>query len=141
MPDYLLDACALIAFLNDEEGAEAVSGLLDRAKNKEITLSMSAVNLIEVYYDCIRVVGSDRADLIIREIYDTFPISIIEGLNPEIVREAARLKALGNMSFADTILVATAHCTGSVVVSCDHVELGPVEREKQISFLWIRSQF
>ena len=68
MTDYLLDACALLAFLNDEEGAETVSGLLDQAKNRELTLNMNVANLIEVYYDCIRVVGSDRADAIIQKI-------------------------------------------------------------------------
>ena len=32
VPDYLLDACAVLALLNDEEGAELVGGLLDRAE-------------------------------------------------------------------------------------------------------------
>jgi predicted nucleic acid-binding protein len=141
VPDYILDACALIAFFDGEEGAVIVRNLLDRAKNNEITLTMNAANLIEVYYDRIREVGTEQADAAIREIYDTFPISIIETLNPAIVREAARLKALGKMSFADTILVATAHYTGATIVTCDHVELEPVEQQEHIPFLWIRPQF
>ena len=138
MPDYLLDACAVLALLNDEEGAEIISELLDRAKRREITLGINAVNLIEVYYDRIRVDGADRADAIIREIYTTFPISIIETLDTAIVRESARLKAMGKMSFADTILMATARCTGATIVSCDHVELDPVEQQEHIPFLWLR---
>jgi len=102
---------------------------------------MNAANLIEVYYDRIRVVGIEQADAVIRKIYDTFPISIIETLNPTIVREAARLKALGKMSFADTILVATARYSGATIVTCDHIELEPVERQGHIPFLWIRPQF
>jgi len=138
MSDYLLDACAVIALLNDEEGAEAVSKLLDRAERKEISLSMSAVNLLEVYYDRIRVVGIERSDAIIQEIYNAFPISVIQTLSPDIVREAACLKAAGKMSFADTILIATARCTGATVVTCDHAELDPVEQQEHISFFWIR---
>ena len=138
MPNYLLDACALLAFLNDEKGAEIVDELLNQAKNMEINLNMSAANLIEVYYDCIRVSGTKNADATITEIYNHFPISIIQALTPDIVREAARLKARGKMSFADTILVATAHCSGATIVTCDHAELGPVELEKQISILWVR---
>ena len=61
MPNYLLDACAVLAFLNDEEGAEAVNELFRRAKKMEITLTMNAANLIEVYYDCIRVAGAENA--------------------------------------------------------------------------------
>ena len=141
MSDYLLDACAVLALLNDEEGADIVSGLLDRAEHGEITLSISAANLIEVYYDRIRVAGSDLADTIIREIYNNFPLSVIETLNPAIVREAARLKAAGKLSFADTILVATARCTGTTIVTCDHVELEPIEQQEHITFLWIRPRF
>ena len=138
MSDYLLDACALLALLNDEEGADTVSNLLDQAERGEITLSISAVNLLEVYYDRIRVAGTDRADAIIQEIYAAFPIIVIETLTADIVREAAHLKAAGKMSFADTILVATARCIGATVVTCDHAELEPIERQEHLPFLWIR---
>ena len=141
MPEYILDACALIAFFDGEEGAIIVRNLLDRASNNEITITMNAANLIEVYYDRIRVVGTEQADAVIREIYNTFPISIIETLNPTIVREAAHLKALGKMSFADTILVATARYSGATIVTCDHIELEPIERQGYIPFLWIRPHF
>ena len=141
MPHYLLDACAVLAFLDNEKGADVVSGLLDQAKRREITLSMSAANLIEVYYDRIRVVGSEDADDTIRTIYENSSISIIEDLNPAIVREAAYFKATGKMSFADAILVATARYIGATVVTCDHVELEPVEQQGHIPFLWIRPQF
>ena len=138
MQNYILDACAVLAFLDGEEGAVVVRGLLDRARNNEITLTMNAANFIEVYYDRIRVIGAEQADAIVRDIYDTFPISIIETLSPAIVREAARLKAAEKMSFADTILVATAVCTGATIVTCDHVELGPVEKQGIVPFFWIR---
>ena len=141
MPEYILDACALLAFFDGEKGAVIVRDLLDRARNNEITITMNAANLIEVYYDRIRVVGTEQADAVIQEIYNTFPISIIETLSPAIVREAARFKAMGKMSFADTILVATAHFTGATIVTCDHVELDPIEKQGLVPFLWIRPQF
>jgi len=139
--NYILDACAVLAFLDGEEGAIVVRRLLDQARNNEITLTMNAANLIEVYYDRIRVAGTEKADAIIQNIYDTFPISIIETLNPVIVHEAAYLKAIGKMSFADTILVATASYTDATIVTCDHAELEPVEQQGKIPFLWIRPQF
>ena len=139
--DYLLDACAILAFLNDEKGADVVSSLIDRAKHDEVILSMNAANLIEVYYDRIRVVGAEDADDIIRKIYENSPITIIEILSPDIIREASYIKSSGKMSFADTILVATARCTGATIVTCDHVELEPIEQQENIPFLWIRQQF
>ena len=141
MQNYILDACALIAFYAEEKGADIVSELLGKAEQKEISLCINAVNLIEVYYDRIRAEGNDKADTIIRGVYDTFPVSIIESNTPAIVREAARLKAQGRMSFADTILVATARCINATIVTCDHVELEHVEKKENLPFVWIRPQF
>ena len=141
MQNYVLDACALLAYFADEKGADVVSGLLDRAEKKEISLCINAVNLIEVYYDRIRVEGNDKADVIIRGVYETFPVSIIESNSSAVVREAARLKARSKMSFADTILVATALCINATIVTCDHVELEHIEKEENIPFLWIRPKF
>jgi predicted nucleic acid-binding protein len=136
--NYLLDACAVLAFLDDETGADIVCDLLDRAKKGEISLSMNSANLIEVYYDRIRVVGSEKADEVIKDIQNTFPINIIENLSSEIVHEAAYLKTTGELSFADSILIATAKCYGATVVTCDHGELKPIEQKGDIPFLWIR---
>lgn len=140
MPEknYLLDACAVLAYLNEEKGADIVSELIDRARHNEITLNMNAVNLIEVYYNRLRKAGFELADTIIQEIYNTSPISVIEELSPDIVRETAYFKSTGKMSFADSILIATAKCTGATVVTCDHVELNPIEQQTRIPFLWIR---
>lgn len=49
----VLDACALIAFLNDEPGAEIVAAMLADVPSVE----MSAVNLLEIAYDSIRSSG------------------------------------------------------------------------------------
>jgi predicted nucleic acid-binding protein len=116
VPEYILDACALLALFDDEPGADIVEEIIGRAKNNEITLTMNAANLIEVYYDRIRVAGTEQADTVIQDIYDTFPISI-------------------------TILVATARYNGATIVTCDHVELEPVEKQGIVPFLWIRPQF
>jgi predicted nucleic acid-binding protein len=136
--NYLFDACALIAYLNYENGADIVKNLLHQAKYKEISICMNAANLIEVYYNQIRIHDPGEADTIIQDIYDTFPIYVIKTLDPAIIREAAYIKATNKMSFADTILVATASCTGATVVTSDHAELEPVELQGNIPFLWIR---
>jgi len=139
--DYLLDACAVLAFFDDEKGADIVSGLIDKANHGEVNLYMNAANLLEVYYDRIRVIGEENAYDIIRKVYEDSPINIIENLSFDIVREAAYFKSIGKMSFADTILVATAICIGATIVTCDHIELGPIEQQENIPFLWIRPKF
>ena len=56
---YVLDACALIAWLRDEAGADQVEALL---LDNGATVMIHAVNLCEVYYDCLRSVGESRAE-------------------------------------------------------------------------------
>ncbi|MDR1786494.1 MAG: hypothetical protein LBR23_08575, partial [Spirochaetaceae bacterium] len=66
------------------------------------------------------------------------PVKIIEANDPALIREAAILKSAGEMSLADTFLVATAKCTGATLVTADWEELEKVAREGQIPFCWIR---
>ena len=54
--NYVLDACALIAYLAEENGKgyEVVDELFTRIEEDNISLYMSFFNLIEVYYNFIR---------------------------------------------------------------------------------------
>jgi PIN domain nuclease of toxin-antitoxin system len=49
-PLVVLDACALIAYFNDEPGADLVEAILQEAPSVQI----SAINLLEIAYDAIR---------------------------------------------------------------------------------------
>ncbi len=59
--NYILDACALLAFLNDEEGAEKIEDLLNKSAVSDISVSMSIINLFEVYYGELRDKGAEIA--------------------------------------------------------------------------------
>ncbi len=55
--NYVLDAFAVLTYIGDEEGADKVEELLDRAKNGEIKLFMNYVNPGEDYYIIAREFG------------------------------------------------------------------------------------
>ena len=57
----ILDASALLRFLDDEPGAERVQQLLSRARRGEVKLLMSAVNWGELIYAVARKTGADAA--------------------------------------------------------------------------------
>ncbi|GHV80930.1 hypothetical protein AGMMS49944_27210 [Spirochaetia bacterium] len=84
MDRYCLDACALIAFLNDEDGSDKVDDLLDKAETGKITLFMSKVQLLEVYYDRIYTAGieaaKERVLSILAEPITIIPESVYGGL-------------------------------------------------------------
>jgi predicted nucleic acid-binding protein len=136
--NYLLDACALIAYLSEEKGKgfEAVDELLNRAKDKEISLDMNILNMTEVYYNYIREAGMGAANEIMRPV-PYFPIGIIRTITDEIYSEAAKLKAGYSLSFANCFLCATAKSLGAVIVTKDS-EIRAVEQAENLSVLWIR---
>ena len=138
--DYMLDASAFIAFLNDEAGADTVAGLLAQAGNGADHLFITSIQALEVYYDRIYVKGREYADTFLENLYSSSAV-VLHEVSRDVIREAGRFKTSYSMSLGDTILVATALCTGATVVSCDHVELEPVEQQENIPFLWIRPKF
>jgi predicted nucleic acid-binding protein len=134
---YLLDACALIAYLSEEkgEGYEAVNELLNRAKDGEISLDMNILNMTEVYYNYIRETGIETANEIMQPV-SYFPIAIIRTITDEIYNEAAKFKANYSLSFADCFLCATAKSLTATIVTKDS-EIRAVERAENLSVLWI----
>jgi predicted nucleic acid-binding protein len=134
--NYILDACALIAFINKELGDTVIKGLLDRAKTGEITVHMSIVNLVEVFYGYIRDLGKADADDILQTIY-ALPINIIDIIADPVFQEASRLKGTHKMSTADAFGLATAVNLSGVFVTSDHHELEAVEAIEHITFLWL----
>jgi len=138
--DYVFDACAMIAFLDDEAGADKVSELLVQAGNGTDHFFITSIQVLEVYYDRIYVKGREYADTFLENLYSSSVI-ILHEITHDAIREAGRFKTSYSMSLGDSVLVATALCIGATIVTCDHVELRPVELKEKISFLWIRPQF
>lgn len=100
---YILDACALIAYINDEEGADTVESFLVGAILGDALISMSKINLLEVYYGVLRDFGLAKAEEVLNEIL-SLPIQIIGDLSDATFREAGRLKATYKISLADSLL-------------------------------------
>jgi predicted nucleic acid-binding protein len=109
--NYTLDACALIAFLNGEPGREIVADLLKKAADKEITIYMSAVNLVEVFYGYIRDLGISESQ-------------------PLVISAASRFKGTYKISIADAFRLAAAAGLSATFVTSDHHELEAVENSE-----------
>jgi predicted nucleic acid-binding protein len=133
----LLDACAMIAYLNDEEGAGKVEELLWQSNKGSGNLFMHEVNLLEVYYGVYRDEGKELAEETYERI-SNLPIKIIEGLKKAVFKEAGRFKAIYKVSLADSIALAEAKVKRVPLVTCDHHEFDRLQAAKELDFLWIR---
>jgi PIN domain nuclease of toxin-antitoxin system len=116
---YVLDACALIALVTKEPGGDKVKELLEQASAKEITVAMSRVNFIEVYYDQLKCRTPNEVQEFL-ELVALSPIKMIDTIVEAVTRESSRLKSIykGKCSLADAIGLATAFdLSGSFVTS------------------------
>jgi PIN domain nuclease of toxin-antitoxin system len=134
---YVLDACALIALLKDEAGAEEVSAIINAAFKGDAQISMNKINLLEVYYDVYRSADKETADRVVFELTKR-PITVVSEINDAVFAEAGRLKATYKISLADSIALAEASVSDGLLVTADHHEFESVEKHESIHFRWIR---
>ena len=137
MSRYVLDACALLALLRNESGADKVANAINAANNGEAEIVMHKANLLEVYYDLYRSLGREKADLILSEVKKR-PIIINAEITDEIFTQAGRLKASFKISFADSIALAQALALGGELLTSDYHEFDVIEGKEDIRFAWIR---
>ncbi len=130
----IFDACSLLAYLNDEEGADKVGELLQTEEAEKL---IHVINLLEVFYDVYRVEGKEKAQDVL-EALGQFPMRIIREIGSQTFHEAGRLKATYRLSLADAIAVGEARVRGADVVSADHHELEALEAAGEVNVIWIR---
>jgi len=138
MTRYVLDACALIAILKGENGAEAVDNFFQQAARGDVMLCMSIVNLLEVYYGFIGDIGLLETRDMMNTVYSS-PIAVIDTISPQVYHEAARLKGTYHrLSLADAVGVATAIECNGIFVTADHHELETIAIKETLDFFWFR---
>ena len=133
----ILDACAIIAFFNGEDGAEVILNLFKEAELGKLTLCLHSINFCEVYYDCFRKSGSKMADKLLKKTRQ-LPLEIVEDINMKLVKEAGRFKASERISLADAFTLGLSVIKRGKVVTSDHREFDIIEKKGLANFLWIR---
>ena len=128
----LLDAYAVLRWTQQEKGWERVRALLESAKRGRELLYMSQINLCEVYYKTIRILGKEEA----KKFLDAFlllPITIIHPTD-EIVWNVAEMKAEHSISLADCFAAVTAIEKGAVILTGDP-DFKKIEHVVQIEWM------
>ena len=133
---FVLDACALVALLKNEIGADVVVDAYKQAENGEAEIIMNRVNLLEVFYGYYHDNGKNYADNIMDGVARSI-VSISE-FDKEIFPIAGRLKASYRISLADSIVLAQAIVSGGELLTSDHHEFNAIVGHEDIVFQWIR---
>ena len=137
MITYVIDACALIAYLFDEEGSELFENLLFKSRNNEIEMIMHFVNLGEVYYDIVKRNDINTAQETYRDVKQ-LPIRFENRISDQMVYKIGELKPSYRISYADAFAVAQAILSKAELITTDHKEFEPLERAGIAKIKWLR---
>ncbi len=129
---YVLDSYALLALLQDEEGAQEVEDLIT---GEDTQVTMSVLNLGEVFYIVARKGGEEAAREFERKVMETPKISVADA-SWERVRAAAALKAAGGLSFADCFGASLSLELNATLVTGDS-EFARLEKTAGLRVMWL----
>ena len=113
----VLDSSAFLTLFEDENGAETVQKLLERAKKGEIAVFVCFATFAEVFYITFREKGQGEARKRVK-LMSRLAITRVES-SEELSLIAGRLKATRKLSFADAWIAATAILYDSTLVHKD----------------------
>ena len=117
MKRVVFDSFAILTYLGDEEGADIIDNLIQKAENQEISIYMNLINLGEVYYIITRDFGMQKADETIF-ILKKLPITFVE-VTENLIIAATRVKGLHSLSYADAFVIATAIDKNATIITGD----------------------
>jgi ribonuclease VapC len=129
---FVLDSFALLAYFEDEAGAERVQRILAQAEKGRASLAMSLINWGEVLYALQRSRGETGRNAAV-SVIDQLPISLIAPDRAQTVA-AAGLKARHPIAYADCFAAALAIARKARLVTGDP-EFRRLEKDIPIDWL------
>ncbi|HUF39362.1 MAG TPA: type II toxin-antitoxin system VapC family toxin [Anaerolineales bacterium] len=132
MPAEILDSFALLAWSQDEPGADFVRERLNAAGRGDLRLIMPVINLGEVLTIVERGFGLAGAQAILAAVLE-MPVEILAATH-ERVFAAAHIKANYPVSYADAVAIAAAQEFEGVVLTGDP-EFGVVKGVVEVAWI------
>jgi predicted nucleic acid-binding protein len=128
----VLDAWAVMAYLEDEPAGEKVADIIADAHENNTPLLMTVVNLGEVWYIIAREASEPEADRCEKELRQ-LGIEFVDA-DWTLTQQAARYKSQHRMSYADCFAAALAKQRKAQLATGDQ-EFKQIEQEIAIGWL------
>ena len=132
MAPIVLDASALIAFLQQKEGGEKVTYLFEQASKQNKKLHIASVNWGEVYYYLLHKKGKELADKVMMHL-EGMPLEIVD-VDKFLAKRAGFFKVTKNLAYSDSFVAALAQQMNAKLYTSDH-DFKKVEHEIHIGWL------
>lgn len=131
---HCLDACAIIAYLRNEAGAEVLKALIEQPTT---FLAMHVCNLGEVYYGFFRADGLSAAQTAWSKTL-ALPLALRRDADDDFIQRVGVIKVEERISFADAFALGLAERLTIPLITTDHHEFDAVEQKGHFRFVWLR---
>ena len=128
----VFDSYAVLALIENEDGAQTVADIL---ADKETAIYLSVINFGEIYYIVHRRNGEQAAEEVIQSILLEESLTIVE-MPWERVKEAARIKSRGGVSYADAFALSLAKEFQAPLVTGDP-EIRSAAQQMGAEIIWL----
>lgn len=132
MRRYVLDANALLNFMNDEPGAERVQRFLASALREDNPILMSVVNWGEVLYVSWERRGEEAAKRTMAAVA-RLPLEVVPA-DLALISKAAEIKSVHKVPYADSVAAALAELRQAILITSDR-DFRKLGRRIQIHWL------
>ncbi len=105
----------MIAFFENEPGAEKVALILKSLLERKAKAYMSVINWGEIYYNTLREQDAETAEKVIEQLKQ-YPIELVDA-DQKLTYEAAKLKGRYKIAYADCFAAALSHRLTAVIVT------------------------
>ena len=135
MSDFVLDSCAVMAWLKRQEPAAGQTrALLQAAERAECRLAVNIVNLGEIFYLCVKARNMTYGQRVLQTLH---PHIVTISAHDELVMLAATLKARHRISYGDGFAMATAIVQQAPLVTGDPEIKAIAGSERDLKLHWI----
>jgi ribonuclease VapC len=117
MSIYLLDTSAILTLRDDEDGAQTVEELLEKAQSGEVKCYGCFMTLMEILYRVWKD-ENEQAGRLAYEMAQSLPIQWIHE-DKELLELSASIKAQNRLSLAGTWIAASAQIHSATLVHKD----------------------
>ena len=117
MKHYVLDSFAILSLLQKEPGSDPLTALLRQAVESAVQISMSLINLGEVFYIIARRWGEEQTRITIANL-ETLPIKWVEADRSRILAAAA-IKSHYSVSYADAFAATLTQEYEAILITGD----------------------
>ena len=134
MKEYIVDSCAIVAFMFREKALEEVKNILNLGFEDKVKLIFSSVIMSEIYFSCSRKIPQKEVESFLEDLRLNYNSEIIMPSYTDCI-EAGKYKVLGEIAYSDCFnLVLAKKYPNAEILTLDS-EYKKFQNDFKIKFL------